>query len=114
MLALVGVYGVMAQVARGRRKELGIRVALGAPLAGIQMLVVRKGLALALLGAAVGLGGAIAATRVIAGMLYGVEPSDPLTLASVSVLLTAAAVVATVPPARRAARVDPIETLRME
>ena len=114
MLALVGVYGVMAQVARGRRKELGIRVALGAPLAGIQMLVVRKGLALALLGAAVGLGGAIAATRVIAGMLYGVEPSDPLTLASVSVLLTAAAVVATLPPARRAARVDPIETLRME
>ena len=114
MLALVGVYGVMAQVARGRRKELGIRVALGAPLAGIQMLVVRKGLALAALGAAVGLGGAIAATRVIAGMLYGVEPSDPLTLASVSLLLTGAAVVATLPPARRAARVDPIETLRME
>ena len=114
MLAIVGVYGVMAQVARGRRKELGIRVALGAPLAGIQMLVVRKGLALALIGAAVGLAGAIAATRVISGMLYGVGPSDPLTLAAVSLVLTAAAVIATLPPARRAARVDPIDTLRVE
>jgi len=114
LLALVGVYGVMAQLARGRRRELGIRVALGAPLAGIQMLVVRKGLGLAALGASIGILGAVAATRTMSDMLYGVAPSDPVTLLAVALLLTGAAVAATLPPARRAARVDPIETLRIE
>jgi len=114
LLSLVGVYGVMAQLARGRRRELGIRVALGAPLAGIQMLVVRKGLVLAVLGTSIGILGAVAATRTMSGMLYGVAPSDPMTLLAVALLLTGAAVAATLPPARRAARVDPIETLRIE
>jgi predicted permease len=114
LLSLVGVYGVMAQLARGQRRELGIRVALGAPLAGIQMLVVRKGLGLAMLGASIGILGAVVATRAMAAMLYGVAPSDPMTLLTVAILLMGAAVGATLPPARRAARVDPIETLRIE
>jgi ABC-type antimicrobial peptide transport system permease subunit len=111
---MVGVYGVMAQLARGRRKEMGIRVALGAPLQGIQYLLLKRGAGLAALGAGLGIVGAISATRIMANMLYGIEPSDPLTLAAVAVLLTGAAVLATLPPARRAARVDPIETLRAE
>jgi putative ABC transport system permease protein len=83
-------------------------------LAGIQMLVVRKGLGLAALGASIGILGAVAATRTMSDMLYGVAPSDPVTLLAVALLLTGAAVAATLPPARRAARVDPIETLRIE
>jgi putative ABC transport system permease protein len=113
-MALVGVYGVMAQIARGRRKELGIRLALGAPLNGIQFLLLKRGLGLAALGAALGVAGAVTAGSAIANLLYGIPPTDPITLATVSVLLIAAAVLATVPPARRASRVDPIETLRAE
>ena len=113
-MALVGVYGVMAQLARGRRRELGIRLALGAPLAGIQFLLLKRGIGLAALGSALGIAGAVTAGSAIANLLYGIPPTDPVTLGSVSLLLMAAAVLATVPPARRAARVDPIETLRAE
>lgn len=113
-MALVGVYGVMAQLARGRRRELGIRLALGAPLSGIQFLLLKRGIGLAALGSALGIAGAVTAGSAIANLLYGIPPTDPITLASVSLLLTGAAVLATVPPARRAARVDPIETLRAE
>jgi putative ABC transport system permease protein len=113
-LALVGVYGVMAQLARGRRRELGIRVALGAPLNGIQYLLLKRGVGLALLGAAIGIAGTVAASSTMANLLYGVEPSDPVTLFAVALVLTGAAVAATLPPARRASRVDPIETLRIE
>jgi putative ABC transport system permease protein len=113
-MALVGVYGVMAQLARGRRRELGIRLALGAPLKGIQFLLLKRGIGLAALGSALGIAGAVTGGSAIANLLYGIPPTDPVTLASVALLLTGAAVLATVPPARRASRVDPIETLRAE
>lgn len=113
-MAMVGVYGVMAQLARGRRRELGIRVALGAPIKGIQLLLLRRGIGLAALGTALGIAGAVVAGGAISNLLYGIPPSDPATLASVALLLTGAAVAATVPTARRASRVDPIETLRLD
>ncbi len=113
-LSLVGVYGVMAQLARGRRREIGIRVALGAPLAGIRLLVIRRGVTLALAGVVIGVAAATVAARTMAALLYGVEPTDPLTLIAVAFLLTAAALAASWVPAWRAARVDPIEALRLQ
>ncbi|NUQ11243.1 MAG: hypothetical protein HUU26_02785 [Gemmatimonadaceae bacterium] len=110
-MSLVGVYGVMAQLARGRRRELGIRVALGAPLSGIRWLLVGR-LRLGILGSGIGIASALLATRAMSALLYGVAPNDPVTLGAVALLLTGAAVLASLPPARRAARIDPIETLR--
>jgi putative ABC transport system permease protein len=114
LLAVIGVYGVMAQLARGRRREIGIRVALGAPIAGVQWLVLRRGLGLALAGIAIGLAMSAGAGRAVRAMLFGVTPSDPITLATVAIVLAAAALVASWLPARQAARVDPTETLRMD
>ena len=104
----------MAQLARGRRREVGIRLALGAPSSGIQYLLLKRGVGLAALGSALGIAAAVTAGSTISNLLYGIPPTDPVTLATVSLLLTGAAVAATIPPARRAARVDPIETLRAE
>ncbi|MEP7384517.1 MAG: ABC transporter permease, partial [Gemmatimonadota bacterium] len=114
LLSLVGVYGVMAQLARGRRREIGIRVALGAPLAGIRLLVIRRGVTLALTGVVIGVAAATVAAQTMAAFLYGIEPTDPLTMIAVAFLLTAAALAATWAPAWRAARVDPIEALRLQ
>ncbi len=114
LLSLVGVYGVMAQLARGRRREIGIRVALGAPLAGIRLLVLRRGVVLALAGVVIGVAAALSASRTMAAFLYGVEPTDPLTLVAVAVVLTIAALAASWAPAWRAARVEPIEALRLQ
>ena len=114
LLSLVGVYGVMAQLARGRRREIGIRVALGAPLAGIRLLVIRRGVTLALTGVVIGGAAATVAAQTMAAFLYGIEPTDPLTMIAVAFLLTAAALAATWAPAWRAARVDPIEALRLQ
>ena len=114
LLAVIGVYGVMAQLARGRRREIGIRVALGAPIAGVQWLVLRRGLGLALAGVGIGLAMSAGAGRALRAMLFGVTPYDPITLAAVAVVLAAAAIVASWLPARQASRVDPTVTLRME
>ena len=114
LLALVGVYGVMAQLARGRRREIGIRVALGAPLTDIRAMVVRRSLALAGAGVGIGIGGSLFASRAMRSMLYGVSPVDPLTLAVVGFVLAGAAVAASMPTAWRASRVNPTETLRAE
>ena len=114
VLAIVGVYGVMAQLARGRTREMGIRIALGAPVAGVQWLLVRYGLTLTAGGLAVGIGAAVLSTRALKAMLFQVAPLDAVTFISVPLMLSAAAVVASWLPARRAARVDPSVTLRAE
>jgi predicted permease len=113
-LAAIGIYGVMAFGVAQRSREIGIRVALGARPGDVAGLVARAGLSLAVVGIALGVAGSIALTRVLDGILYQVEPTDPLTLAGVSLLLLVVATLAVVLPARRATRVDPMTALRSE
>ena len=114
ILALVGVYGVMAQLARGRRREVGIRIALGATGAEVRWLIVRNGLQLVGVGLAVGVVGALFAAQTMRVFLYDVSPGDPPTFVAVPLLLLAAAAAAAWIPAVRASRVDPARTLREE
>jgi putative ABC transport system permease protein len=114
VLAGVGLYGVMAYSVAQRTREIGIRVALGATRGTIAQIIVRRGLALALIGAALGLGGAYAGTRLIAKLLYGVAPLDILSFAAGACVLVLAAVVACIVPARRALAVDPIRAIRAD
>jgi ABC-type antimicrobial peptide transport system permease subunit len=111
-LASIGLYGVMAHVAGQRRTEIGIRLALGAKPASILSLILGEGLRLVAIGAAIGLAVALAATRYVESQLFGVSPTDPLTFATVCLLLTTVAVLACLIPARRAMRVDPATALR--
>jgi predicted permease len=112
LLAAVGTYGLVAYAVSRRTHELGVRIALGASTARVRRLVLRQGAALALAGVAIGLGLAIAFGRVLQSLLYEVSASDPATLAGASLLLVAVALVAVDLPARRAARIDPVEALR--
>jgi predicted permease len=112
ILGIVGLYGVIAYSVSQRRREIGIRMALGAGRSEILKMVISQGIKLALLGVAIGLAGALGLTRFLSGLLYGVEPGDPLTLVAVSALLMAVAFVASYLPARQAARVDPMMALR--
>ncbi|MGH7648973.1 MAG: ADOP family duplicated permease, partial [Gemmatimonadaceae bacterium] len=114
VLAMVGIYGVVSYSVAQRRREMGIRVALGAQPRAVASLVVRHGGALALAGILVGLTAALLLARAIASMLYGVAPSDPITYASVAIVLALVAVLSTVAPAYRAAGVDPATVLRSE
>jgi ABC-type antimicrobial peptide transport system permease subunit len=113
-LAATGLYGVVAYVAAQRRRELGVRVALGARAADVRRLVLGRGLAPAAVGLVAGLAAALAAGRVLAAQLYGVRPADPATFAAVAVALGVVAVAAAWGPARRAARADPAAVLRAE
>ena len=113
-LAVVGVYGVMAQMARRRVREMGIRIALGAQANDVRWLVVRNGLRLVLVGLVIGTGGALLATRLLQALLYGVASKDPLTFIAVSVVLVLTAVLATWVPATFASRADPATALRAE
>jgi putative ABC transport system permease protein len=113
-LGVVGIYGVLSYVVSQRRREIGIRLALGEPPAALEQRFVRYGLTLAALGIAVGLAGAAGAGRLMASLLYGVEPLDAATYAAALVVLLAAAGLASYFPARRAAGVDPVQTLRAE
>ena len=113
-LAMAGVYGVMAFVVGQRANEIGLRMALGASQAKVMTLVLRQGLMLAGVGLAIGLAGAIAATRLLSKMLFEVKAGDPLTYAGVVVLLALVALAATYIPARRATKVDPLIALRQE
>ena len=114
MLAAVGVYGVIAYSVSRRTQEIGVRIALGAQRRDVLGLVVREGMVLAAIGVALGIAGAWALSRVLASLLFGVTATDPATYAGMSALLIGVAVLASVLPARRAARVDPIVALRYE
>jgi ABC-type antimicrobial peptide transport system permease subunit len=114
LLGVVGIYGVIAYVVSQRRREIGIRAALGAQRGELQRMFVRHGLALAGIGVAAGLGAAAALTRLMSTLLYGITPLDPVTYLAVPVVLVAATALASYVPARRAASVDPVEALVVE
>lgn len=114
LLASIGLYGLLAhEVTRGTR-EIGIRVALGAPAGQVLWRVVRRGVSLAAVGVALGIAGSFAVTRLLGSMLYDVKPGDPMTLMVVSILLMLVALAACYIPARRATRVNPLVALRHE
>ncbi len=114
VLAAVGLYGVVSYSVAQRRRELGVRIALGASMRQVVALVVGQGLRPAIVGGAVGFVGAVVAARLIRNMLFGVGPADPLTILAVLLVLSAVATVASLIPARRAARVHPAEALRAD
>jgi putative ABC transport system permease protein len=113
-LAMAGVYGVVAYTVGQRAGEIGLRMALGADTGDVLRLILRQGMALTGIGLAVGLVAAVAATRVVASMLFEVKASDPATYIGVSLLLGAVSLAASYIPARRAARVDPVSALRQD
>lgn len=114
LLAVVGLYGVVAYAVAQRTRELGIRVALGATSGMVSRLMLRDGIKLAVLGIGLGLAGAVAVTRVARGLLFGVSPLDPVALGGTVAVLALVTLLASWIPARRAARVAPIEALRSE
>jgi ABC-type lipoprotein release transport system permease subunit len=114
LLAALGLYGVMSFSIEQRKREIGIRMALGAPQIGVLRLVLAQSLRLALWGIGVGLLGALAVGRVLSGLLFGVKPADPLVLATVSLILLAVALASSYIPARRASQVDPMIPLRCD
>ncbi|AHG93894.1 permease (plasmid) [Gemmatirosa kalamazoonensis] len=114
LLAVVGMYGVISYAVAQRTRELGVRLALGASRAQVLGLVLRQGTRLALVGVAIGLGAAFLLSRVVASLLYEVTARDPLTFGLVPLLLAAAAVLASLAPARRATRVDPLIAMRAD
>ena len=114
LLAVVGVYGVISYGVAQRTNEIGIRMTLGAQQKDVLRLVLRQGLKIAGLGVAMGLAGALGATRLLASLLFGVSPSDPVTFATVALVLAACALAACYIPAWRASRVDPMVALRYE
>ncbi|HWQ33317.1 MAG TPA: ABC transporter permease [Blastocatellia bacterium] len=114
LLSTTGIYGVMSYLVAQRTREVGLRLALGAQTRDVLKLMLRQGLTLALAGAALGLIGSIAVTRVMKSLLYGISATDPATFAVVTLLLVGVALAACWIPARRATRVDPVTALRYE
>jgi ABC-type antimicrobial peptide transport system permease subunit len=112
LVALFGIYSVLAHNVARRHRELGVRMAIGARSADIVRLVLAEAVRTLVIGVAVGAVLAMAATRLVAGLLYGVVPGDPLTYAVVAAALVAAGIVACAVPSIRAARVDPLTALR--
>lgn len=114
LLAAIGIYGLMAYSVQQRTQEIGVRMALGASAQDVRKMVVRQGMALALAGVLIGVAAAFGLTRLMASLLYGVTPRDPIAMTSVALLLVAVALAATYIPAQRASRVDPVVSLRYE
>ena len=114
LLAVIGIYGVLAYGVSQRQHEIGVRIALGANAGEVVQMIVRRTLLLAVPGVLIGLGAAMAVTRVLGKFLFQVTPTDPLTFTTVAALLTIVALAAALVPARRASRVDPMTALRSE
>jgi len=114
VLGAVGIYGVMSYLVSQRTQEMGVRLALGESPRSVLTLVVGQGARMAGLGAIVGVGLALWATRPLGAFLYGVSPTDPVTFVSVPVAFLVVALVASYAPARRATRVDPVKALRAD
>jgi putative ABC transport system permease protein len=114
LLAAVGIYGVMSYAVSQRRREIGVRIAIGAEPGAVLRMVVGQGMAVALAGASVGVAGALLLTRLMSSLLYGVTASDPATYAAVAAGLLAIAFAASFLPARRASRIDPMRALRTD
>jgi ABC-type antimicrobial peptide transport system permease subunit len=113
-LGILGIYGVISYAVSQRRREIGIRMALGAKKSGLVWMFVRSALVLTAVGTAVGLGAAAGLMRLMRTLLFGISPLDPVTFLAVPVLLVAAAALASYLPARRTAEVNPVESLRAE
>jgi ABC-type antimicrobial peptide transport system permease subunit len=111
-LSAVGIYGVISYVVSQRRPEIGIRIALGAHFSDVSRLVVGQSLALAGIGTGIGVAASIGATRLLQSLLFEVNPNDPLVLLVTALVLMLVALAASLGPTRRAARIDPVETIR--
>jgi putative ABC transport system permease protein len=114
LLAAIGIYGLMAYSVEQRTQEIGIRLALGAGASNVRNMVVQQGMGLALAGVAIGIASALALTRFLQSLLFGVKARDPLAFFGVPILLILVALIAVWLPAARASRVSPVESLRYE
>jgi len=112
LLAMLGIYGVTSYYVTQRTHEIGVRMALGAQIVDVLKLVVRRAMLLAVIGIGIGVAGAVAITRYMAALLFGVKPIDVITFTGVAVVLAIVVLVACLVPARRAAKIDPLEALR--
>jgi putative ABC transport system permease protein len=114
LLAAIGIYSVLSYNVRRRVREIGIRMALGAQLGDVLKMIVTQGMKATTIGLGIGLMGALALGRLVASLIYGVHPTDPITFGAVSLLLASVGLLASVVPAYRAVRIDPLVALRDE
>jgi ABC-type antimicrobial peptide transport system permease subunit len=114
VLAVVGIYGVVSFLVAQRKQELAVRIALGANRVNVVWLVLKQGLEMAALGAAIGLFGAWTTQKLVKGLLFGISPVDPVTFAGAAFFLLTVAMIASLIPGTRVLRIDPAQTLRQD